>query len=135
MASGGMRTPGLIAAGFSIQRVRLPRVFASVPAAIVERLLKCVRSGPTVAACIVAADEWQSGAAAAHEHALAVERASSRLAARAARDAAASHAANFDLRLGDDIEGHLRVLQPAELGALTAIDAGGVGAEPVGVVT
>src|SRR6185312_2569715 len=56
----GMWTPGLIAFGSRIQRVRFARVLASVPAASVARLLKCVSPGPMVARASVPPIVWQS---------------------------------------------------------------------------
>jgi hypothetical protein len=55
----GISDPGLIALGFWIQRRRLSWVFSAAPAAIVARLIKCVRSGPKRPFAGVPATAWQ----------------------------------------------------------------------------
>ena len=106
--SVGMRVPGLIACGLAIQAARVPALFGAAPAAIVWRLMRCVRSGPTVppasvprtvwhapqwnskscSPCVIASGAWAAGAS-----------------------CAASHFEKSSGRVRDDVEGHVRVLK------------------------
>ena len=56
----GISAPGLMDWGSTIHPARLPRVFGSVPAAIVSRLPRCVRSGPTLLPAGVPWIEYQN---------------------------------------------------------------------------
>src|SRR5689334_5890070 len=51
--------PGLMFCGSTIQPPKLPLVFGSVPAAIVNRLARCVRSGATCPLAMVPLMLWQ----------------------------------------------------------------------------
>ena len=57
---GGMTLPGLMACASMIQPPRFPAVLATVPAPIVLRLPKCVRSGPTAPLAPVPAMVWHA---------------------------------------------------------------------------
>src|SRR4051812_4467009 len=89
-----MRTPGLIADGSRTHRIRFARVFASVPAAIDARLLKCDRPGPTVPRASVPAMLWQSAHPVLMNTALPYRSVES-VGGSCGADAAASHAANL----------------------------------------
>ena len=73
---------------------------------------------------------WQPAQRARHEH-VAAAPLDSRLRRRAPAAASpSSQRSNSRFRLGDDVEGHVRVLQAAELGALAAEDARAIGLQP-----
>ena len=93
-------------------------------AAIVMRLAKCVRSGPTSPWAAVPRIWWQS----AHEFAMKTCL-PARLRLLRGWALRASQRVELRARLRDDEHDHVRVLQAAELGAVAAVDARLVGLE------
>ena len=85
-----MWLPGLTFCGSAIQPPRFPLVFGRVPAAIVRRLPKCVRSGATCPAAVVPRMAWQRTQALFEKHLLPALLSSGRLARRPAAIDAAS---------------------------------------------
>ena len=125
-----MCVPGLIFCGSAIQPARFPFVLERVPAAIVLRLPKCVRSGPTCAPRVSAANGVTKNAAALQKYFL---------------TASGFLVRGFDGRLqlmlqpsvevvrrfGDNPERHVSMLEAAEFRTLATILAGAVRLEPL----
>ena len=118
-----------LVAGLEVLRVEDPagevarRVRQRGRRASERRLARCVRSGPIVAARVRAGDRVAVHARRAEEHLLAALELGRRRRRGGLRPRATASASNVGPRLGDDEERHVRVLQPAELGALPAEDA------------
>ena len=127
---GGIWLPGLLACGSRIQAARCSGVFGSVPAPSVLRVARCVRSGATWPCGVGAPDGVASGASGPHEDVTAASRSAASGGSRAGCRMASSQPSKSSIRFGDDVEGHVRVLQPAELRALAAEDARPIGLHP-----
>ena len=106
----------------AIQRARSPGVFGIVSAASVRPRREVRQVGADVAAARRAADRVAARAGSASRND-ARPRALGASRARAGCACSRASARNCGRRLGDDLERHVRVLEPAELGALAAVDA------------
>ena len=103
--------------------------FGIVSAASMRREATCVRSGPAVAAAPPCRGSCGSPSRPARGRSPAPRRCSRRRAARGDARLVREPGAERGRRLGDDLDRHVRVLQPAELRALAAVAPGPVGLE------
>ena len=107
-------------------------MFGSVPAAIVRRLARWVRSGPIRLPAGVPAMAWHMTQDEARKTSC-PRRAAGSVGVAAGVALAGQPAGEQSGGSATTTKRHLRVLVPAELGALAAIDAGAVGLEPEAV--
>ena len=125
----GIRLPGLSAWGLAIQPARLPRVFGQRARRDRAAAGQVGQVGTEPSAGQGTAYGVAERACRAGEHSL--PRSRIRIRGRGGRLALeVEPLAELPRRLRDDRHRHLRVLRPAVLTALTAIDAGAVGLEP-----
>ena len=126
-----MWVPGLMFCGSAIQPARFPLLLASVPAAIVLRLPKCVRSGPTWPDAVVPSNGVTENAGAVEKYFLP---SLVRGFGTGPRQVRADGIPEFKLagRLRNHPERHVGVLKAAKLGALAAKSSGTVGLKPFG---